>query len=180
MTHALSTTPEVNSLVAPSRHRAVEQLRDALRRLWSSAKRPQRDGSVTSIAKGILTSERFKGLDHVVAMQFDAIDRDAPLADVEEFWHLGAAIARAKHAARTGDDPLRGATLGMLLEAERQAHNERELAMAVFLESKSYTAALKLFNAASAYDVANKMLTEFLRRRAAECQGPKLSLSRAG
>jgi hypothetical protein len=31
---------------------------------------------VTSIAKGMLTSERFKGLDHVVAMQFDAIERE--------------------------------------------------------------------------------------------------------
>jgi hypothetical protein len=87
----MNATTNLPVLVTPplSRHRAVAQLRDALRRLWSHTKRPQRDGAVTSIAKGILTSERFKGLDHVVAMQFDAIERETPIEVVEEFWKLG-------------------------------------------------------------------------------------------
>jgi hypothetical protein len=75
---------------APRRRAAA----DAMRRLWSFAKKPQRDGQVTSIAKGMLTSERFKGLDHVVAMQFDAIERETPIEVVEEFWMLGATLAR--------------------------------------------------------------------------------------
>ncbi|HKW09738.1 MAG TPA: hypothetical protein VJO33_05115 [Gemmatimonadaceae bacterium] len=163
---------------SPTRYHAVSQLRDALRRVWASAKKPQRDEEVTSVAKGVLTTERYKGLEHIVAMQFDAIERDAPIAMVEEFWTLGATIARAKHAALTGEDPLQGVSLGHLLEAERRAHAERETALALFLsDNRSYRAAQRLFDATSAYDVTNKLLMEYWRRRAADCEWSNLSLS---
>lgn len=176
----MSGTTNLPAVVTPTinRHRAVEQLRDALRRLWSHTKRPQRDGAVTSIAKGILTSERFKGLDHVIAMQFDALERETPIEVVEEFWTLGGTIARAKHAIVTGDDPLKGATLGELLATERRTHAAREYALAVFLDNKSYHNAQQLFEAACLHEQADHRLMEFTRRKAAECHGSKLAMSR--
>lgn len=171
----------VTPLAPPmSRMRAVSQLRDSLRRAWSHAKRPQKDDQVTSIAKGMLTSERFKGLDHVVAMQFDALEREAPIEVVEEFWNLGATIARAKHASVTGGDPEQGATFSALLLAERRAHGEHETAFARFVEEKSYANAQQLFGAACLHEHAERQLLEFVRRKAAECQGSTLTMSHAG
>jgi hypothetical protein len=176
----MSGTTNLPTVVTPSmnRSRAVAQLRDAFRRLWSHTKRPQRDGAVTSIAKGILTSERFKGLDHVVAVQFDAIERETPIEVVEEFWQLGATIMRSKHAIVSGDDPLKGATLGELLGTERQTHAEREYALALFLDNKTYQNAQRLFEAACVHEQADRRLMEFTRRKAAECDGSKLAMSR--
>lgn len=174
---ALVPTPECGASV--TRHGAVEQLRDVLRRLWSRTKRPQRDEQVTSVAKGLLTSERFKGIDHIVAVQFDALEREAPVEYAEEFWRLGLAVMRAKHAAVAGVDAGRGVTLGEVLETERRAHAEREIRLAVWLEDKSsYQKAMGTLDADAAHQRANEQLSAFVYRRLAEASGPTITVMR--
>lgn len=122
----MSTTPIHTAAVA---HRpAVAQLKDALRRARERATGKQ-PGRLATIAKGNLSSERYRAVEHLLALGYDSIDRGAQLEDAEEFAYVYIALMRARFQAKHGDRfDFSRTTLADLHAAEEEAQGRKELA----------------------------------------------------
>lgn len=171
-----SDMPNYGVTVTPKH--AVAQILGAIKAANTSALSPQRDKAVEGIIKQ-LGAGNFKAIEHLVAVGFNLIDRNAPLEHVEEPGHRYVALMRSRYAARFGVLDVVGATLGSLVLAERLAHADREAALALFLDDRSYYRATRLLEATAAYERTNRQLVDFLRQKAVETQGPRLAVARA-
>jgi hypothetical protein len=156
---------------------AVAQILAAINAANQHTTAPQRDVHVEGILKQ-MNQGRFKAIDHLVAVGFNLIDRGAPLEQVEEPGHRFIALMRSRHAARYGQRDVVGQTFGSLWLAERLAHAEREVTLALFMDDKSYFHATKLLTAAGLYERANTRFVDFLRQKAVETEGPRLAVAR--
>lgn len=169
--------PNYGVMVTPQH--AVQQILGAINAAAASRDlAPQRDEAVRGILKQ-LNAGNFKAIDHLVAVGFNLIDRNAPLEQVEEPGHRYVALMRSHYRARYGDVDVVGATLGTHVLAERLAHADREIALALFLDDRSYFRAVKLLEAMSAYERTDRQLVDFLRQKAVETAGPRLAVARA-
>lgn len=157
---------------------AVEQILSAIKAANTSATSPQRDKTVEGIIKQ-LGAGNFKAIEHLVAVGFNLIDRNAPLEQVEEPGHRYVALVRSRYNARHGVVDVVGATLGSLVLAERLAHSEREAALALFMDDRSYYRATRLLEATAAHERTNRQLVDFLRQKAVETEGSRLAVARA-
>ena len=160
-----------------TRDAAVAQLLSAINTASASATAAQRDTTVEGILKQ-MNQGRFKACEHLIAVGFNLIDRGSPLEQVEEPGHRYVALMRSRHAMRLGTLELMDVTLGSLILAERLAHAEREKALALFLDDRSYYRATQLLTAAAAYERANARFVDFIRQKAVETEGPRLAVAR--
>jgi hypothetical protein len=157
---------------------AVQQLLSAINTAASHRDlAPQRDESVRAILKQ-LNQGRFKACEHLVAVGFNLIDRRAPLEVVEEPGHRYVALMRSRYTARWGEVDVVGGTFGSLVLAERLAHADRETALALFTDDRSYFHATRLLEAMSSYQRKNRHLVDFIRQKVVETQGPRLAVAR--
>lgn len=139
--------------------------------------RPQRDPQADGILKQ-LNQGRFKACEHLITVGFNLLDRGAPLEQVEEPGHRFIALMRSHFTGLYGEVDTVGRTLGTLTLAERLAHAEREVKLALFIDSRSYYSATQLLTAAGVYERANARFVDFIRQKAVETEGPALAVSR--
>lgn len=143
---------------------AVVQLKEALRRARDRATGPQ-PVAVVTVAKGVLSSIRYRAVEHLLMLGYDAIDRGAPLEDAEEFGHVYIALMRARYAARHAETfDLSRATLSELHVAEQDALGRKEATETAYAYESTARNAAFLIQADAAHRTANERLMEFVRR----------------
>lgn len=175
-----TVTPPAAALASfVRRDQAVSQILGAINAANQQTTAPQRDAHVEGILKQ-WNQGRFKGVEHLVAVGFNLIDRRAPLALVEEPGLRYVSLMRGYHAVRWG---VRGtavaASLASLWLAERLAHAEREVKLALFVDDRSYHHATQLLTASGQYARDDARFTDFIRLKAVEAEGGQLAVARA-
>lgn len=158
-TSAVRTT--TNAHAAVSRHAA--SLKQTIRGARSRATVKQADEYTRNVAKAVLSSERTRAVEQVVALVVDVAQRGS-LEDAEAIGLHLAAIARAEHAAARPME-IRGVLsvpeAHALEEHAEGAVEEAETAMAHHPGSASHY--LNYLTAAAAHTRARRQLDEAVR-----------------
>lgn len=153
--------------------RLVMQTADTMRQALAAARthttRPQRDERARDLIKGV-EHGRFKGLEHLLFIGFNLLDRGCPLEYVEEIGHVYNGTMRAYSEAVRDDTPR---SIEELHLAEQAAQGRRELAEAAMTHDMSPRNVAEFLVAAGAYEVANDRYVAAIRQATLQPSAPR-------
>lgn len=141
----------------------IQLLLDQLRQLRAGAREPQHDKEVKSIATQLLTTQRYKAAQHLLALAFDALERGGRLEDAEAFGLTWIALMRDRYETLHPTLDMEVTSLGDVHCAEQEAQGTRETAEVRFALAPTVRNLTLLLDAIAAHQRATDAYVAFLQ-----------------
>jgi hypothetical protein len=141
----------------------IQLLLDDVRRLRAGTNKPQRDEEVRSIAKKLLTTQQYKGAEHLLALAYDALERGGKLEDAEAFGHTWIALMRDRHEQLHPTLDHEVTSLADVHVREQVAQGEREIAEIRFALQPTEANLHAVLDAIAVHQHATDAYVAFLR-----------------